>query len=123
MVPSTIVMPRDGSFALALFGSLRRVHEPILNSLASKRIVDLFPCSLSDSGIAAISASTFFSPCTMFAADFSSCMRSFTASTFLPRARTGALVCKPFPVPLGDDFDGAVGHFYGGLIVNRVCRH
>ena len=39
-------MPRDGSFALALLGSLRRVHEPILNSLASKRIVDIFPCSL-----------------------------------------------------------------------------
>jgi len=27
---------------------------------------------------------------------------------------------KQLPVPLGDDFDGAVGHFYGGLIVNRV---
>ena len=26
-------------------------------------------------------------------------------------------------MPLGDDFDGAVGHFYGGLIVNRVRRH
>jgi hypothetical protein len=26
-------------------------------------------------------------------------------------------------VPLGDDFDGAVGHFDGGLIVNRVARH
>ena len=46
MVPSTIVTPRDGSFALALLGSLSRVHEPILNSFASKRIVDLFPCSL-----------------------------------------------------------------------------
>src|SRR5215212_5327870 len=39
-------MPRDGSFALALLGSLRRVHEPILNSFASKRIVEIFPCSL-----------------------------------------------------------------------------
>lgn len=39
-------MPREGSFALALLGSLRRVHEPILNRLASKRIVDVFPCSL-----------------------------------------------------------------------------
>jgi len=26
-------------------------------------------------------------------------------------------------VPLGDHFDGAIGHFYGGLIVNRVRRH
>ena len=42
----TMVMPRDGSFALALLGSLRRVHEPILNRLASKRIVDIFPFSL-----------------------------------------------------------------------------
>lgn len=32
--------------SLALFGSLRIVHEPILNSFASKRIVDLFSCSL-----------------------------------------------------------------------------
>jgi len=30
---------------------------------------------------------------------------------------------KQLPVPLGDDFDGAVGHFYGRLIVNRVRRH
>ena len=27
-----------------------------------------------------------------------------------------------FPVALGDDFDDAVGHFYGGLIVNCVRR-
>jgi hypothetical protein len=33
------------------------------------------------------------------------------------------LGCKQLPAPLGDDFDGAVGHFYGGLIVNRVRRH
>ena len=39
-------MPRDGSIILALSGSLRRVHEPILNSLASKQIVGIFPCSL-----------------------------------------------------------------------------
>ena len=39
-------MPRDGSFALALLGRRSTVHEPILNSLASKRIVDIFPCSL-----------------------------------------------------------------------------
>jgi hypothetical protein len=34
-----------------------------------------------------------------------------------------ALWGKQLPVPLGDDFDGAAGHFYGGLIVNRVRRH
>ena len=28
---------------------------------------------------------------------------------------------KQFPVPLGDDFDGAVDHFDGGLIVDRVA--
>src|SRR6187549_982335 len=26
------------------------------------------------------------------------------------------------PVPLGDDFDGVVGHFDGGLVVDRVRR-
>jgi hypothetical protein len=30
---------------------------------------------------------------------------------------------KQLPVPLGDAFDGAVGHFNGGLIVNRVRGH
>ncbi|OGN34366.1 MAG: hypothetical protein A3I39_02080 [Candidatus Yanofskybacteria bacterium RIFCSPLOWO2_02_FULL_47_9b] len=30
-----------GNFALALSGSLRRVHEPTLNSFASKRIVPI----------------------------------------------------------------------------------
>ena len=30
---------------------------------------------------------------------------------------------KQLPVPLGDDFDGAVDHLDGGLIVNRVRRH
>ena len=34
--------------------------------------------------------------------------------------RTGG---KQLPVPLGDDFDAAVDHFYGGLIVDRVRRH
>jgi hypothetical protein len=29
---------------------------------------------------------------------------------------------KQLPVPLGDDFDGAVAHFDGGLIVNRIRR-
>jgi hypothetical protein len=27
---------------------------------------------------------------------------------------------EQLPLPLGDDFDGAVDHAYGGLIVNRV---
>jgi hypothetical protein len=46
MVPSTIVMPRDGSFALALFGKVKSVHDPIFsvgldrNNLALNRIVD-----------------------------------------------------------------------------------
>ncbi len=30
---------------------------------------------------------------------------------------------EQFPVPLGDDFDGAVDHLDGGLIVDRVRRH
>jgi hypothetical protein len=30
---------------------------------------------------------------------------------------------KQLPVPLGDDFDRPVGHFDGGLIVNRVHRN
>src|SRR5205809_521142 len=30
---------------------------------------------------------------------------------------------EQFPMPLGNDFDGAVGHFDGGLIVDRVCGH
>src|SRR6476469_8848072 len=47
IVPETIVIPRDGSFALALSGSLRMIHEPMLNSLASKWMADIFLCSLS----------------------------------------------------------------------------
>ena len=27
---------------------------------------------------------------------------------------------EQFPVSLGDDFDDAVGHFDGGLIINRI---
>jgi len=27
---------------------------------------------------------------------------------------------KQLPVSLGDDFDGVVGHFDGGVIVNRI---
>jgi hypothetical protein len=29
---------------------------------------------------------------------------------------------EQLPVPLGDDFDGAVGHLDRGLIVNRIRR-
>jgi len=46
IVPATIVIPLDGSFAEALSGSLRMVHEPMVYSFASKWIVDIFPCSL-----------------------------------------------------------------------------
>ncbi|GAC1355427.1 MAG: hypothetical protein NVSMB42_13790 [Herpetosiphon sp.] len=46
IVPETIVIPLDGSFAEALSGSLRIVHEPIVYSVASKWMVDIFPCSL-----------------------------------------------------------------------------
>jgi hypothetical protein len=37
--------------------------------------------------------------------------------------RRGQLEGKQLPVPLGDDFDGAVSHLYGGLVINRVRRH
>ena|ERR1017187_5928989 len=52
IVPSTIVIPRDGSFALAFLGRVRRVRDPIFsvalgrNKLARKRIVYLVSCSL-----------------------------------------------------------------------------
>ena len=63
IVPSTIVLPRDGSFPLAFLGRVRSVHAPIFlrlaeafvkvgsfalgrNNLALKRIVDLVSCSL-----------------------------------------------------------------------------
>ena len=45
MVPSTVAMPRDGSFALALFGKIRKVQESAFSaaagrsSLALKRIM------------------------------------------------------------------------------------
>src|SRR3954469_22417168 len=41
MVPSAMVMPRDGSFALGFSGSLSRIHAPMLNSFASKSMVDI----------------------------------------------------------------------------------
>src|SRR5207247_3176058 len=51
IVPSTIAIPRDGSFGLAFLGRVRRVHDPIFsvalgrNNLPLKRIVDLVSCS------------------------------------------------------------------------------
>ena len=41
IVPSTTAIPRDGSFALALLGSLRMIQSPILRGAVSKRIVDI----------------------------------------------------------------------------------
>jgi hypothetical protein len=46
MVPSTVVMPREGSFALAFFGRTRKVQEPAFSlsagrkSFALKRILE-----------------------------------------------------------------------------------
>src|SRR6266571_4460806 len=46
MVPSTVVMPREGSFALASFGRVRKVQEPNFavaagrKSFALKRILE-----------------------------------------------------------------------------------
>ena len=46
MVPSTVVMPREGSFALAFFGRVRKVQEPTFavaagrKSFALKRILE-----------------------------------------------------------------------------------
>jgi hypothetical protein len=46
MVPSTVVMPRDGSFALAFLGKVRKVREPVFavaagrKSFALKRILE-----------------------------------------------------------------------------------
>src|SRR5271154_621761 len=51
VVPPTLGLPRDGSFALAFLGRVR-VHDSIFsdaairNNLALKRIVDLVSCSL-----------------------------------------------------------------------------
>jgi hypothetical protein len=36
--------------------------------------------------------------------------------------RVAALGGEQFPVPLGDDFDGTIGHSDGGLIVNPIRR-
>src|SRR5215212_9189672 len=41
IVTETIVIHRDGSFELALSGNQRMVHEPMLNSLASKWMVGI----------------------------------------------------------------------------------
>ncbi len=46
MVPSIAVMPREGSFALAFFGRMRKVQEPAFSlsagrkSFALKRILE-----------------------------------------------------------------------------------
>ena len=46
MVPSIAVMPRDGSFALAFFGRMRKLQEPAFSlsagrkSFALKRILE-----------------------------------------------------------------------------------
>src|SRR5215471_3379981 len=37
MVPSTVVMPREGSFALASFGRIRKVQEPSFSVAAGRR--------------------------------------------------------------------------------------
>jgi hypothetical protein len=42
-----MVILLDGSFAEALSGSLRMVHESMVYSFASKWIVDIVPCSVS----------------------------------------------------------------------------
>lgn len=38
----------------------------------------------------------------------------------LALAQVSVLVREQFPVPLGDDLDGTVDHFEGGLVVDRV---
>src|SRR5208337_1607222 len=72
IVPSTIVMPRDGSFALSFLVRVRRVHDPVFsvalgrNNLALKRIVDLVSCRLTSFILIILSVfqSKFFSwPC------------------------------------------------------------
>jgi hypothetical protein len=51
IAPSSVVLPRDGSFALAFLGRVR-VHDAVLSvalgrdNLALKQIVDLVSCSL-----------------------------------------------------------------------------
>ena len=37
MVPSIAVMPREGSFALALFGRMRKVQEPAFSLSAGRK--------------------------------------------------------------------------------------
>ena len=37
-------------------------------------------------------------------------------------AQASVLGREQFPVPLGDDLDGTVDHFEGGLVVDRVRR-
>ena len=55
MVPSIAVMPREGSFALALFGRIRKVHVSVFSlsagrqSFALKRILEAVLVTLPDS--------------------------------------------------------------------------
>jgi hypothetical protein len=57
-------------------------------------------------------------------------MRSWLAATRRPcrpkiateSAELSVLAIKQLPVPLGYDVDGAVGHFDGGLVVDRIRR-
>jgi hypothetical protein len=49
--------------------------------------------------------------------------RSNHAGARTAHGRSGVLGGKQLPAPLGDDFDGAIGHFDGGLIVDRVRWH
>jgi len=37
MVPSTVVLPREGSFALASFGRVRKVQEPAFAAAAGRK--------------------------------------------------------------------------------------
>ena len=39
------------------------------------------------------------------------------------QGRTSLLLGKQLPVPLGNDFDDAIGHLHRGLIVDRVRWH
>lgn len=39
MVPSTVVMPREGSLALAFFGRVRKVQEPAFADAAGRKSV------------------------------------------------------------------------------------
>ncbi|HEY1624810.1 MAG TPA: DUF2461 family protein [Streptosporangiaceae bacterium] len=54
---------------------------------------------------------------------YRACQRLRPLLGWLAEHTAASLGGKQLPVPLGDDFDGAVGHFDGGLVVNRVRGH